>query len=104
MAKRKNKIIYKIKDGKFSPTTYVIALPRNNRDVLEAFPAELLKEKYYKHENIFIIGLAKGNAEANELMCRIIVECYRETDTVNVRDFILDREKKKNDIKIIKYR
>ena len=104
IAKKKNKIIYKINDGKLSPSTFVIVLPRNNRDVLEAFPFEVLKQKYYKRQDFFIIGIAKGREEANQLMLDIIQECYRETDTVNVRDFILDREAKKNDIKIVKYR
>ena len=104
IAKKKNKLIYKIKDGKFTPTTYVIALPRNRRDILETFPAEVLKQKYYKKANIFVVGLAKGNDEANQVMLEIIQDCWRETDTVNVRDFILDREAKKNDIKIIKNR
>ena len=104
IAKKKNKIIYKINDSKLSPSTFVIVLPRNNRDVLETFPFEVLKQKYYKRQDFFIVGLAKGKDEANQLMLDIITECYRETDTVNVRDFILDREAKKNDIKIIKYR
>ena len=104
IAKKKNKLIYKIEDGKFTPSTYVIALPRNRRDVLETFPAEILKQKYYKKANIFVVGLAKGNEEANQVMLEIIQECWRETDTVNVRDFILDREAKKNDIRIIKNR
>ena len=104
IAKKKNKIIYKINDGKLSPSTFVIVLPRNNRDILETFPFEVLKQKYYKRQDFFIIGIAKGKEEANNLMLEIIKECYLETDTVNVRDFILDREAKKNDIKIIKYR
>ena len=104
IAKKKNKLIYKIKDGKFTPSTYVIALPRNRRDILETFPAEILKQKYYKKENVFVVGLAKGNEEANQVMLEIIQECWRETDTVNVRDFLLDREAKKNDIRIIKNR
>ena len=104
IAKKKNKIIYKIKDGKFTPSTYVIALPRNDRDVLETLPVEVLKQQYYKRQDLFIIGLAKGNEEANKLMLDIIIECYRETDTVNVKDFILDREEKKNEIRVIKYR
>ncbi len=104
IAKKKNKLIYKINEGKLSPTTFVIVLPRNNRDILETFPFEVLKQKYYKRQDFFIVGLAKGREEANELMCRIIVDCFRQTDTVNVRDFILDREAKKDDIKIIKYR
>ncbi len=104
IAKKKNKIIYKIKDGKFTPSTYVIVLPRNRRDILETFPIEVLKQKYYKRQNFFVVGLAKGNEEANQVMLDIIQECYRETDTVNVRDFLLDREEKKNDIKIIKNR
>ena len=104
IAKKKNKLIYKIKDGKFTPTTYVIALPRNRRDILETFPAEVLKQKYYKKANIFVVGLAKGNDEANQVMLEIIQDCWRETDTVNVRDFILDREAKKNDIKVYKNR
>ena len=104
IAKKKNKLIYKIKDLKFTPSTYVIALPRNRRDILETFPAEILKQKYYKKENIFVVGLAKGNEEANHVMFEIIQDCYRETNTVNVRDFILDREAKKNEIRIIKNR
>ena len=104
IAKKKNKLIYKIKDGKFTPSTYVIALPRNRRDILETFPAEILKQKYYKKANIFVVGLAKGNEEANQVMLDIIQDCWRETDTVNVRDFILDREAKKNDIKVYKNR
>lgn len=104
IAKKKNKIIYKINDGKLSPSTFVIVLPRNNRDILESFPFEVLKQKYYKRQDFFIVGIAKGREEANQLMLDIIQECYRETDTVNVRDFILDREAKKNDIKIVKYR
>ncbi len=104
IAKKKNKIIYKINDGKLSPSTFVVVLPRNNRDILETFPFEVLKQKYYKRQDFFIVGIAKGKEEANKLMFEIIKDCYQETDTVNVRNFILDREAKKNDIKIIKYR
>ncbi len=101
VAKKKNKIIYKIKDGKFTPSTYVIALPRNDYDTLEAFPAVTLREDWYKKADIFIVGLAKGNEEANEVMETIIKECYEETNDVNVREFILDREARKDEIKVV---
>ena len=98
---QKNKVINKIKRGEITLNKYVIALPKNGSDTLEAYPAVLLKEKWYEKSDVFIVGLAGGDDEAKEVMQLIIDDCYRETNGVNVRDFILNRETTKNDIKII---
>ncbi|MCR5430867.1 MAG: hypothetical protein K6E58_06530 [Eubacterium sp.] len=91
IAKKKNKIIYKIKDRKFLPNTYVIILPRNDRNTLETIPAEILKQKYYRKVEIVIVGLAKGKEEAYKVMQEIIDDCYEQTGDVNVKEFIINQ-------------
>ena len=88
---QKEEVINKIKNGKFTLNKYVIALPRNDYDTLETYPAVILKEEWYKKSDTFIVGLATGDDEAKEVMQFIISDCYDQTGGVDVRKFIMDQ-------------
>ena len=89
--KKKNKLVKKISKGKLTKNIYVIALSRNDKELLDVFQANVLKQQYYKNQTIVAVGLAKGEDMAYETVKKIIDDCYGETGSVDVKGFINNR-------------
>ena len=87
IAKKRDKIIKKIKKGKITMKKYVLALSRNDSDLLDVFQANVLKQKYYQEQNIIVVGLASGEEEAFELVKKIIDDCLEATGGYNLKQF-----------------
>lgn len=88
-AKNSDKIINNIKNGKLQLNKYVLALPFNDSDMLDIYPATVLVQKHYMKSDIVILGIAEGMEEAKDLMQEVIMECYIETKGFKLKDYIL---------------
>lgn len=88
-AKNSNRIIDNIKKGKLQIDKYVLALPFNDSDMLDIYPAGILVQKHYLKSDIVIIGIADGMEEAKDLMQEVIMECFIETKGFKLKDYIL---------------
>ena len=75
---------------------YVIALPSNEKNLLDLIPAwELMQKSYPGKKQMQIIGLAKGYAEALELVRSIIEEVYQNTGDVDVKSYLRGRKRRR---------
>ena len=75
---------------------YVIAFASNRQNLLDIIPAwELMQKSYPGKKQMQIIGLAKGYAEALELVCSIIEEVYQNTGDVDVKSYLRGRKRRR---------
>ncbi len=91
LLEEKRKTIRQIKNGKMMLNTYVITLPSNDYDTLEIYPSNVLIQKWYRDSDMVIVGIAEGREEALDMMQLIIMDCYNDTGSVNVKQYILDK-------------
>ncbi len=87
----RNKVIRKIKNGKLQPGKYVLALPENDYDVLDIYPAYVLTQKWYRKSDMVIVGITDGWEETLDMMQLVIMDCLNDTGNVNVKKYILDK-------------
>lgn len=92
---RKYKILWKIKHKKTMTKIYVITFPSNPLNVLDIYNYMELLQPYYQHKNFHVLGIAHGYKEALELVEIIIGEVYRETKKFNVKEYLTDKAKVK---------
>lgn len=89
--KNKNRIIAKIKLRKFQPGVHVIALAKQDGNLLDMIPAYVLLQKHYPTKDLVIIGLAGDRPEALLLVQTIVDEMYQATHGFDVRGFLEGR-------------
>lgn len=91
---RKNKysIIWKINHRAGMVKAYVITLPSNESNVLDIYNSAELMQKHYRKQQLFVVGIASGYAEALEVVRQIIEDVYRESGGVNVKDYIMNTQ------------
>lgn len=82
--KHKNRIIRKIKNGKFQTGVYVLTLPLNDDNILDIYPSYVLNQKYYREISIDIVGLACGYDEAMEVLQKLVIDCYKSTGSFRI--------------------
>ena len=87
--KKKKDIIRKIKKGKVQFGKYVLALPFNDSDVLDIYPSAILVQKYFMKSDLYIVGIADGKKEADELMQTILMDCYNQTGDFNLKNYFM---------------
>ena len=83
--KKRRKLIDAVKDGKKMPGAYVIALSSNSRELLDIIPVSMIGKPGCPADNLYIIGIADGKAEAFSLIEKIVDYIYRETGKLNIR-------------------
>lgn len=89
-ARRKGRIISSIKQRKHVPGIWLIALAENPSEVLDIIPSDMLVKPSYPLENLYILGIASGKQEAFELVEKMVDYIYRETGTLNIREYFSD--------------
>jgi len=86
-APNKDKIIRKAKRGAGMFCIYFIALAANEENLFDIFHAAHFKQKTFREQNPFIVGIAFGYKEALELVRQMVEDMYRETGTFRVREY-----------------
>ncbi len=88
--KEKKWIICKrIQYNKLQRGIYVLTLASNKNNIIDIYPSYVLLQPYYKRQKLIVVGIAKGYEEAINLVKDIIEHIYKETGSVNVRDYII---------------
>lgn len=87
------KIIKNLENDKWQLEKYLIALTKNEANHLEIFNAVLLLQKAIQKEDVFVVGLANSYAGALELVEKITQEVYDETNGVDIRNYILRKQR-----------
>lgn len=89
---RKRKILYRLKHNKLQINVYVIVLPLGNDGILEIYPSYVLLQEIYKRQPVCVIGLAADRNEAYELTGKIILDCYAQSGSFDVKSFVRERQ------------
>lgn len=90
------KIKWKIRHNAGQIDIYVIAIASNPQNLLDIIPAQELMQKAYPKKDMFVIGLARGMAEAQDVVTQIIDEVYQETGGFQILPYLKLKRDSKN--------
>ena len=68
---------------------HLLVISQNGNDQLECFHNALLKQKFFRRQDLYVVGIAANYDEAVALIQRIAEECVKETGTGNIKEFLL---------------
>lgn len=89
-ARKKGKLIASLNAGQRVPNTWLITLAENPSDTLDIIPSKMFRNPEYPAEDLYVLGIALGREEALELVEQMVDYIYRETGTLNIRDYFSD--------------
>lgn len=72
---------------------YLIVLAKNEKNHLEFFHTGLFKQLHIPTDDLFVVGIAKDERDALELIEKITQEVYDETGDADIRNYILRKQK-----------
>lgn len=87
MKKKKDKVIASINNSEATFNVYCITFASNPNNLFDIMDANELLFPHNKKNDICIIGLAKGKAEAILLAKTMLTEIYNQTGEFNVRAY-----------------
>lgn len=85
--KKKDILIQKIEEGKTPFNVYLVTLSGNGKNQLEIIASWNLKFWYTRENCPCIVGLACGEAEAQDLVLEIVREVYEKTGKADLRAY-----------------
>jgi len=90
--KAKYKMFGRIVKNKLTFDTFLIILPTNPQNLLDIISANFLKQPHFKkkrfQDEIYVVGIAKGQDEAFELVRIIIDEVYQATSGFDIPKYL----------------
>ena len=86
-AKKAEKFRKKIEAGKLVDGVFLITRPSNGQNLMDILPSKELLFPYYKRQELFVYGLAKGKDEAESLVLTMLEDVYRETDGLCCKEY-----------------
>lgn len=84
--KDRKKILWCLKHHMFMPSVYVITLAKKD-DMLEIYHSSLLKQKFYKENPPFVVGIAESHSAAVTMIQEILLDVLKETGGLDVRKY-----------------
>lgn len=92
LKKKKDKIIQKMKQGKYPLTIYILALIEEGENQMEFYSAALLRQKVVSDDGIFVVGIAADYDDAVYLVEDIAKEVYEKTGDLDIRSYIREQD------------
>lgn len=90
--KTRVRILRRIHRKKMLADAYVVMPALHRRDQLDVMHANFLLQPFYKNmEDLVIIGIAEGKADAINLVLRITDECWHRTGGADLRSYVEQR-------------
>ncbi len=90
--KAKYRTFGRIRKNRFTIDTYIIAISDNPDNILDIYPADMLKLPYFRkktfRDRVYVAGLAKGRDEALELVRCIVDDTYSHTGGFDVAGYL----------------
>jgi len=88
--KHRFSIIQGIRKEQCRPGIYVITPASNGNNILDIYPAMVLKNPYYKEKELLVLGIADGYQEALKVAGTIVEEMYQKTGGFCLDEFLED--------------
>lgn len=92
--KRAPRVIRALKRGKSAVRAYVIALASNPANLLDLYPAFVLRQEHFQTERLSIVGIAADKEEAMEVAAVIVEETLCCTGSTDVRKYLKMEEER----------
>ena len=90
---QEKKLMRRLEKGKPAPGVWLVTIASNEQNNLDLIPSELLLQKAFRAHCPMIVGIGFTKAEALAILLRIVQEVYRETENMNIRAWLLERER-----------
>ena len=87
-AKKKNKILRRLKIGAGQIDVWVITEAANGVDQFDILSSAWLKQRAVRKKLPMIVGIAKGYEEAVDLIVQMAEETYRETGSGDIKSYL----------------
>ncbi len=81
------KVQKKLDNGKKVLGFFLVTRPSNSSNLFDILPTAELLFPYYKRQELFVYGLAKGKEEAENLVVSMLEDVYRETDGLHCKEY-----------------
>ena len=76
--------------GQFN--VYLIVVSNNQDNQLECFHNALLKQRFFRRQKLYVVGIAGNYEEAVDLIQKITQDCVEKTGACNIKAFLLNKE------------
>lgn len=86
-SKKKDRLKQLIEQEKAAAGVYLILLAANEANLFDILSSNELLFAHYKRNDSFVVGIAHSRAAAQELLCRIVEDMYRETGRFRTREY-----------------
>lgn len=83
----------RLERNRFQPGIHLILLPANEKNQLEILNAAWLLQPDYPKESLFVVGIADSFENALEYVEKISQEVYDSTKGLDIRNYILMKER-----------
>ncbi len=85
--KKIKKLKEKIENGKVSMNLYCVCIASNKENILDIMNVNELLFRHYARIPVYIVGLAYSKENALQLVERIVLDIYNNTDDFNAREY-----------------
>lgn len=89
--KRRFSILQSLRRGTFHPGVHVITPPSNPSNVLDIYPAPVLRQPYYEKQDLLLLGIGADYYDALEAAGRIVSDMYHTTGGFCLETFLSAR-------------
>lgn len=89
---QEKKLMRRLEKGRPAPGVWLVTIASNDKNNLDLLPSELFLQKTFRERCPMIVGMGFTKAEAMEILMEIAREVYEETENMNIRDWLLERE------------
>lgn len=86
LIKDKKNLMWRLRHCVFMPSVYVITLAKE-QDLLEIYHSSLLKQKYYKENPPYVVGIAESHSVAVSMIQEILLDVLKETGGLDIQKF-----------------
>ena len=93
IARKKEKVKWKIIHRAGQVDVYVITLSSNPENLMDIIPSWQLMQKYYRSQDMLVIGVDRGYENAMELAGRIVSDVFQKTGNLNIREYFLKQHR-----------
>lgn len=91
---KKHYTLWKLKHECKLYSLYLLVIPEKEDSMLEIMNASYISQEYYQIHPLLIAGVVKNTNEANEVLLKILSDCFKSTGKYNIKNFLLKEEKK----------
>ena len=92
LANERDDIVSELEKGEIRSNLYMITLAQGERNQLEFFSTNRLKQKVFLDAKIFVVGIAKEYGGTVRLVQHIVDEIYQEVADPHVREHLLRKQ------------